>query len=94
MSRRLAECRECREPIRFVSLGAGRKIPVNPKPDPSGTVATRTIGGDLIGRVIGARSRPPMPREVLYRVHFATCEANPTREKPTARAPAADAPLF
>lgn len=95
MSRRgrLAECRSCTLPIRFVQLGTGNKMPVNPKPNPAGNVATRLIGGQLHGRVVGARSRPAVPGEVLYMAHFATCDGRP--KKQPAKAPAEpDAALF
>lgn len=81
---RLAECRACRLPIRFVKLGNGKALPVNPQPNPAGNVACKTIAGQLHGRVVGPRSRPPMAGEEVYLAHFATCThyTRPTKPRP------------
>lgn len=86
---RLAECRACTMPIRFVQLNTGKKVPVNPKPDPRGTVATRLIGGELHGRMIHADD-PPTEVEARYVVHFATCDKRPA--KPPVKTPAPPEP--
>lgn len=86
--RRLAECRACTLPIRFVTLTSGKKMPVNPKPNDRGNVATRLIAGELHGRVVGPRSKPADHREVLYMAHFATCDGRP-KKQPT-KAPAVE----
>lgn len=87
----LAECNGCTLPIRFVRLNTGKAVPVNPRPDPAGTVAARLVGGRLHGRMIHADD-PPTEVETRYVVHFATCENR--QPKPKTSAPDPDAPLF
>lgn len=77
----LAECRTCAEPIRFVQLATGSKMPVNPKPDDRGNVAARQVGRDLVGRVLRRGDRQIPAGHDLYRPHFATCE-RPAKPKP------------
>lgn len=81
----LAECNGCTLPIRFVSLNTGSSVPVNPKPDPAGTVAARLVAGRLHGRMIHADD-PPTEAEERYVVHFATCD----NRKPKVKTPAPD----
>lgn len=93
---RLAECRDCAEPIRFVQmLSSGRNMPVNPQPTKDaryGSVAASLRAGGLIGYVISADRREGDPRyPYRFTPHYVTCEA---KKKATPPIPAPDAPLF
>lgn len=84
----LAECRDCAEPIRFVTMPAvdrdnpPRRMPVNPKPNDRGTVAAALIGHELHGHVITAKS-PAKPYEPYrFTPHPATCEARKSTTQP------------
>lgn len=90
---RPGECRDCHEPIRFVSLDSGRMMPVNPLPstEGKGSIAARQSGYRLEGFVI-CRDRLSDPRYPLrFTAHYATCiEQRPQRPA----APEPDVPLF
>lgn len=92
---RLAECRECADPIRFVRMTtSGRAMPVNPTPNPDrGTIAARLVGGELLGFVISKDHRPSPLDSFRFVPHYATCEAQ-QKPKSTTPTPAADVPLF
>lgn len=78
----LAECRTCAEPIRFVQLNTGSKMPVNPKPDDRGNVAAKQVDRDLVGRVLRRGDHQIPAGHQLYRPHFATCERPKAKPKP------------
>lgn len=80
---RMADCRDCADPIRFVTMPTGKHMPVNPAPlgpldrgrDSVGTVAAALAGHVLVGYVIsharGGDGRHPL----RFRPHAATCTA-------------------
>lgn len=95
---RMSECRDCCDPIVFVLVDTGRRIPCNPLPDDRGNVAARVIGHNLHGFVISKDKAPtqtgPGSGFYPYRMvpHFATCEEQKHNQpKP---APPPDVPLF
>lgn len=90
----LAECRDCHEPIRFVTMPPGpngtppRRMPVNPKPNDTGTVVTQRqrgpLGITLAGYVVSKRRRQEAAYPLRFTPHHATCEAHqgaPTPER-------------
>lgn len=94
---RMAECRDCTLPIRFVHMPSGKRMPVNPAPlrandDRAGGVAAHLAGGELHGYVI-TDQRPADARSPWrFRPHGATCEA---RGRPApAPAPPVEEPLW
>jgi len=92
---RLFECRDCADPIVFVSLDTGSRIPVQPRPNPAGNVAARPTAGRLYGYVVAA-AKPLRPGYELRLPHAAVCRSRPRRE-PAATpqpAPEPDQPLF
>lgn len=95
---RLAECRDCAEPIRFVRMATtGRNMPVNPAPITDGTtnhtgVAAGLRGNTLHGYVITPDRLAGDPRfPYRFTPHYATCEAK--KSKPTPK-PVEDPALF
>ena len=80
----MSSCRDCRATIRFVRLESGKSMPVNPTPDPTGTVAVDWQGTELVGYVL-SKTDPLRPGYRLYRAHRADC--HPT--KPRTPSPAA-----
>lgn len=89
---RIAECRDCQAPIRFVRMTTtGRSMPVNPKPDPSadhpGAVAATLRGSQLVGFVI-TRDHLPGPLDLYrFRPHYASCEKRSTKSTTTTTHP-------
>jgi hypothetical protein len=95
---KLAECRDCHEPIRFVRMAdTGRALPVNPQPDPQitghGTVAARLAGGQLVGFVTTRDRLAGYTHPYRFRPHFATCEAR-AKKKSTPTPSEPDQALF
>jgi hypothetical protein len=90
---RLAECRDCHDPIRFVRMVAtGRPCPVDPMPNPDrGTIAAQIRGRDLVGFVITPDHRADPTYGLRFVPHGATC---PERPKPRIRPVETDVPLF
>jgi len=93
---RLAECRDCHEPIRFVRMeDTGRLLPVNPVPDPTitghGTVCARLSGAVLVGYVTSRDRVASHHMPYRFRPHFATCEDRKPEAKPK---PEPDPALF
>ena len=89
---RYAECSECCNPILFVILNTGKRIPVDPMPNPRGNVAARRIGNNLHGHVIG-NALAVEPPYLAHMPHAATC---PDRKGPqaTKTSPEPDPLLF
>lgn len=86
---RLAECRECTAPIRFVRMDqTGRPMPVDPAPSPEhGTIAARLRatpkGRALEGYVISSDRHGAPTHPYRFVPHYATCEARkPAPKKP------------
>lgn len=88
---RYAECQECCNPILFVLLNTGKRIPVDPIPNPRGNVAAMRIGNNLHGHVI-ANNTTPNDRFTLHMPHHATCPDRPGPEPKKPRDP--DPSLF
>lgn len=94
---RLAECRDCTYPIRFVRMeGTGKALPVNPlEAHERGTIAARfkrtTLGTSLFGYVIAANRPGTSDYPHRFIPHYATCEAKRPATKP---APAPEPTLF
>lgn len=90
---RLATCKGCAAPIVFALLDTGKRIPLNPVPDPDrGNVACHVAGGNLHGFVISCDRRPGPMDSWRMVPHFSTCEARKKSHKPAASPP--DAALF
>lgn len=87
---RLAECRDCHDPIRFVRLPTGRLMPVNPREHPEGNVAASITGNHLVGFVISKDHRPGPLTPYRFMPHAATC----AERKPSNPPPAPDPALF
>ena len=79
---RLAECRDCADPIVFAQLDTGSRIPLNPLPHAAGNVAVRLVGGSLYGYVV-AGDKPYRPDHDRMMPHAATCRSRPKREAAT-----------
>lgn len=92
---KLAECRDCAEPIRFVRMPSGRNMPVNPNPGHDtrhGLVAAGLRAHTLTGYVITADRLGGDPRyPYRFTPHYVTCEAKKKHTPPT---PAPDPGLF
>ena len=73
---RMGECALCHDPIVWITLDTGSRMPLDPLPldelDPRGNVAARVIGGRLHGWVI-SREHPLDPLMLKMRPHAATC---------------------
>lgn len=67
-------CHRCKCAMRFVRMEeTGRAMPIDPQPDPEGTVAARQDGpGRLVGYVI-SKAHPLQEGYTLYRAHFDLC---------------------
>lgn len=87
----MADCRECCDPIVFVQLDTGKRIPCNPIPNERGNVAARVIGHNLHGFVITADKQPGPFYTFRMLPHFATCTE---RKGPEPAKPVPDDPLF
>ncbi len=78
-----AACDKCRAPVRWALTPLGKRIPLNPHPDPDGNVAAYRDGtGRWVARVLH-KDEQPLGWERRYMPHFATCTA---RAKQQARA--------
>jgi hypothetical protein len=63
-------CRSCGAWIWWLVTAAGKRMPVNPTPDPAGNLAVNGPG-DL--RVLRAGEEPPESGWSRHTSHFATC---------------------
>lgn len=72
-----ARCRTCRAPVVWAVLPSGRRIPLDPEPDPAGRVRLEAIGPgtDRAAVVLntGDAEDARAAGEALYTSHFATC---------------------
>jgi len=69
-----ATCRSCREPIRWVRTVNGKRMPLNPAPDPEGNVWI--VGMEEgVPNVEVALTADGVPSNVPFRYvsHFVTC---------------------
>lgn len=77
---KLAECRDCHEPIRFVRVGQSA-LPVDPMPGDRGNVCARLVAGNLHGYVI-SKTHPWGPNYLRFMPHHATCSAITRKPEP------------
>ena len=69
------ECRWCKQRIRFLPTDGDRRMPLDPDPDPSGTIVIL----DGRARVLTAAELAAPPDGPRYTTHFATCPARARR---------------
>ncbi|WP_262702004.1 MULTISPECIES: hypothetical protein [Streptomyces] len=72
----LATCRDCGKPIRWTRTEAGKRLAVNPEPDPAGNTA---VWRDGAGAWRSRRPSAELPLngwERLHKPHVATCPAH------------------
>ncbi len=69
-------CRKCSAPILFAEMPSGKRMPVDPVPNPAGNVVLRKSAskGTIFGRVVTAEE-PLREGEQLRTSHFQTCPA-------------------
>lgn len=93
---RLAECRECGLPMRFVLLTTttNRAMPVNARPDERGNVAAHLEGTRLVGFVISKDHRPGPYDPYRFMPHAATCEARKKKKQSSKPTPEPEPRLF
>ena len=80
----MALCRDCGTSVVWVDTLHGRRMPLNPIPEPStGRIAVQT---DRRGRLFGARhitaDRPIEAGETAYLTHWATCTRKARATRP------------
>lgn len=80
----MALCRDCGASVIWVDTAQGRKMPLNPIPEPgTGRIAVRT---DRRGRLFAARhitaERPIELDEIAYLTHWATCTSKARATRP------------
>lgn len=85
---RMAECRDCAMPIRFVRLPTGRLIPVDPREHQAGNVAASLSGDNLVGFVISKEHRPGPLTPYRFMPHAATCSERKPEPAPKPADPA------
>lgn len=83
----MAACRTCALPLAFVRMESGTLMPINPGPNPDGTVAGRKQGARLVRGYIITADRPLLPGWTPFQAHWAICPGAPTHRtpKPTRR---------
>lgn len=72
----LTSCRDCRRPVLWTTTEAGKRLAVDPEPDPAGNAA---VWRDGTGAVRSRRPSAELPLngwERLYMPHVATCPAH------------------
>ncbi|MFF5984381.1 hypothetical protein ACFY78_36620 [Streptomyces olindensis] len=72
---RLAACRDCRRPVLWTTTEAGKRLAVDPEPNPTGNAA---VWRDGTGAVRSRRPTAELPLngwERLHLPHVATCPA-------------------
>ncbi|MEV0843628.1 hypothetical protein AB0I55_29295 [Actinocatenispora sera] len=68
---RTDRCRSCNSPIWWARTPAGRSMPVDAVPSPTGTLQLHRTAHQLLADVVPAEQRPDAGP--LYLSHFATC---------------------
>lgn len=82
----VALCDQCHAQIRWTVTAAGRRMPVNANPDPTGNTAVRTsVAGTLTSRALTAERPSLEGAEWQAMPHAATCTA--PRPRTPRRAP-------
>lgn len=66
-----ATCRSCHAPIWWLVTEAGKRMPVNPTPDPSGNLAVKGCG--FLGFRVLKADEDLAAGETRHVSHFATC---------------------
>ncbi|MGC4106069.1 MAG: hypothetical protein QM753_06900 [Thermomicrobiales bacterium] len=85
-------CRECGATLRFITMAdSGKRMPVNPVPDPRGRIAARFTGHRWAGGYVLKAGEAPRPGFKVFRTHYADCR--PAAAKKT-RSESAAARLF
>jgi hypothetical protein len=84
-------CQRCRRPIGFVTLKAGKAIPVDPDPTPDGRLIARLQRGQWVDGWFLDSTLPDAVRYVAdvppwtaFRPHSDTCGKGPVRREPPA----------
>lgn len=77
-------CRYCGEPVVWALTKTGKRMPVDPQPDPAGNVVLTTTTGSLsetpLALVLGsADQRAEVNPDDLHTSHMQTCQQRPTR---------------
>lgn len=67
----MSHCRSCDAPIRFVKTLAGKSIPLDAEPSPSGNVTLEEVDGHTVALVHHAGADAILGER--YTSHFATC---------------------
>lgn len=75
MQRRLSRCGDCGGDVMWTITDAGRRLAVNPTPDPDGNTAAYRDGTGTWRSRRPTDELPPMPWERIYMPHVATCSA-------------------
>lgn len=84
-------CRRCGAVLRFVHMATGSRMPVDPIPDPAGTICARRVsfGNNQVVYVDGytlKAGQPAPERWTTFTTHFTHCK------DPNRAAPASDQP--
>lgn len=64
----MANCKSCGEPVAWVTMQSGKKMPLDPLPQEDGNI--EIVGAT--GRVV-PRSEAERREGMLYRSHYASC---------------------
>jgi hypothetical protein len=76
-------CGDCGRPVRWVITEGGRRIEIDPQPDPGGNVVPVTVDGHTRARILTGDQLPA--EGPAYRRHAATCRESPEARKRRAR---------
>lgn len=90
-----AWCRACLKPVTWATTEAGKRLALNPRPDPAGNQAAYRDGtGRWLTRQLGKDARP-FGWERRYMPHVATCtgEARTATVSPLPQLPANVIPI-
>lgn len=82
---RTSPCTRCGRQIGWVITDTGRRMPIDPEPDPTGNVICNYEAGVLRGHVL--TKGEPRPSGVAFLPHFATCGVTKKAAPATAPAP-------
>lgn len=79
-------CRSCNAEIRWAKTAAGKRMPLDLEPSPTGNVQLGLVGGEEIAIVVGPADAVAAQAsgEQLYLSHFATCPNAAQHRRPTA----------
>jgi len=77
--KRLTPCRDCRRPVLWTITEAGKRLAVNPDPDPAGNTAVRCGGTGAWRSRRPSDELPVMGWERVHMPHVATCHARTVR---------------